>query len=616
MVHRKRKEKLTDVLPGFWQVMAHFWPYTRQQRLLIGASMTALVGSMAFRLLEPWPLKFVIDHLIPIESTARSQPRWVDQLGTNGLLALAAGALVLFSVMRAVMTYVADVGLFTVASRAVTRLRNNLYEHLQSLSLAFHRRSRGGDLVIRVTRDVNLLSDVISTAVVPLVASLLMLLGMVGVMLLVQWRLTLVALCVIPLFWVATVRIGRRIREAARKQRRREGAMAAIAAEAMGGMETVQALSLENIFADQFANGNRQSQREDLKASRLSSRLGRTVDIMLACASAVVLAYGAKLVTAGQLTPGELLVFLAYLKQAFKPAQNFAKYTARLAKATAAGERVIDLLNEVPDVRDSRDAVAAPELNGDISLHNVTFEYHKGQPVLREVNCLIPTGTGLAIVGPSGIGKSTFVSLLARLYDPNSGVIAIDGRDIRQYTLASLRRQLGIVPQETVLFASTARENIACGNENLTMEQIEDAAKLANAHEFIVQLPNGYDTIIGERGATLSRGQRQRIAIARAAVRQTPILILDEPTTGLDEANQRVVIEALERLMRGRTVVLVTHDLQLARRMDRINLLQHGRIVEEGSHCSLMEDNGAYAKLYRAQLATNSPLEELSSVVT
>ncbi|MFV2067333.1 MAG: ABC transporter ATP-binding protein, partial [Pirellulales bacterium] len=352
-------------LPSLWHVLRYFSPHIIRQRGLVVRSLAALFVSILFRLLEPWPLKFVIDRII----VPKAAPQWERALGLDTLapgawLALVAFSVVLITLARATADYASRVGFFVIGNRVVIELRDQVYRHLHTLSLAYHHRARSGDLIIRVTRDVSLLRDVTATAILPLLASVMILFGMVIIMFLLEWRLTLLALSTVPLFSITTLRIGRRIRESARKQRKREGAMAATAAESISAIENVQALSLESLFAESFSYRNRTSQKEDLKANRLSARLGRTIDVLLSVATALVLWYGALLVMRGAMTPGALLVFLTYVKRAFKPAQSFAKYTARLAKAAAAGERVIELLEQSPDIENLPDARSAPRFRG------------------------------------------------------------------------------------------------------------------------------------------------------------------------------------------------------------------------------------------------------------
>ena len=322
---------------------------------------------------------------------------------------------------------------------------------------------------------------------------------------------------------------------------------------------------------------------------------------MVAVATASVLWYGARLVLAEQLTPGDLVVFLTYLKRGFRPLQDFAKYAGRLAKATAAGERIVELLEETPEVKDALDAIPAPPLRGQVDFVGVRFAYESGADVYQELDLSIAAHQYAALVGPSGVGKSTLLHLILRLYDPQQGAVMIDGHDLRQWTLSSLRSQISIVLQDTVLFATNVYENIAFGAPEADPARIEAAARLANAHSFIARLPKGYDTQLGERGVNLSHGQRQRIAIARAAVRDSPILLLDEPTVGLDEKNEQEVREALRRLADGRTTILVTHVLRHAADADILFYLDANGVQESGTHQELLAKNGQYARLYRLQ---------------
>jgi ATP-binding cassette subfamily B protein len=563
---------------------------------------------VALRTLEPWPLKFIFDHVFGTKR--RGNPPGlpsVAALDPATIITLSALGIVIISGLRALADYGSTIGFTRIANRVLTAVRGELYRHLQRLSLSFHTKARSGDLLLRVMHDVNLLRDVVVTAALPLVADALVLLAMVGVMFWLHWKLALLALVNLPLFWLWTVRLTPRIQRAARSQRQREAAMAATTAETIGAIKLVQALSLEDRFAESFFQRNQESQRADVRSARLTAALGRSVGFLIATSTALVLWYAARLVLRKELTPGELLVFMTYLRNAFRPVRDFAKYTGRLVKASAAGERVLHLLEAIPEVRDLPGAVAVPALQGAVHFEGVSFAYEPGRRVLEQIEFEIEPGQHVALVGPSGIGKSTLASLMLRLYDPTKGGVLIDGRDIREYTLKSLRAQISVVLQESVLFAASIRDNIAYGAPESTPVAIEAAARLANAHAFIQALPQGYDTFVGERGVTLSGGQRQRIAIARAAIRQAPILILDEPTTGLDEENEQAVLEALQRLARGRTTFWIAHDLRLAARADLILYLESGRVLERGTHAELIRAGGRYAVLYRMQLATPTP---------
>jgi ATP-binding cassette subfamily B protein len=582
-------------LAGF---LRRFSPQVRAQRGLIAGAAILIVAEVALRLAEPWPLGLVLDQVLGDQPGG---PAWLAQLSDGVLIAGCAAAVVALAGLRALAAYLSTIALALAGNRILTEVRAELYRHVQRLSLRFHARSRTGDLITRLTGDVGRLQEVAVTAALPLVANTATLAGMVGVMFVVNAELALVSMIVLPLLSPTFARRSGRIRTAARRQRKREGAMASVAAESLNAIKVVQALGLERTQEQAFASQNQASLREGVQAKRLAAGLERKVDVLAAIGTALVLFFGARQVQGGRLSAGELVIFMLYLKTAFKPMRDLAKYTGRIAQASASAERIVELLDEAPEITDSPHAVEAPRFRGELAFEHVTFGYEPGRPVLRDVSLRVRPGETLALVGPSGAGKSSALSLMLRLYDPSDGRIRIDGWDVRDVTLASLRAQIAVVLQSSVLFGVTVRENIAHGAPDATPEQIESAARLANAREFIDRLPDGYDTVLGERGATLSGGQRQRIAIARAALRDAPVMLLDEPATGLDEESRRLVNAALERLTADRTTVVVAHDLSTVEHADQIVYLDHGEVVERGTHAELMALGGAYSTVYRLQ---------------
>lgn len=592
-----RNKPLNQTLPGFLGILRYMSPYLRQHRPLIAGSFLALFASVLMRALEPWPLKIVIDHVIIPGSSQTLGSSWIHNLQPLTVVAGSSIALVMILGFRALSTYWQKVGFALVGNKVLTQVRAALYRHIQCLSLAFHNKAKSGDLLVRVIGDIGLLKEVAVTAFMPLIGSLLVLSLMGGLMFWLNWKLALLVTLSAPLFWLPTLILGKRIRVVSRKQRKREGAMASTAAESIGAMQVVQTLSLEETFADQFGKQNKKSLKEGVKMKRLLAKLQGTVQLMTGVSTAIVLFYGTVLVLRGSLTAGELLVFLSYLKAAFKPIQDFAKYSGRIAKASAAGERVIQLMETPADVMDEPEALPAPAYLGKVSFNHVSYSYEENCDVLRDINFCVDPGQKVAIVGPSGAGKSTMIGLLSRLYDPDHGQVMFDDTNIRNVTLESLRMQVSVVLQDTLLFATSIEENIAYGAPNSSAAEIRDAARLANIHDFIESLPDGYATQVGERGVTLSVGQRQRIAVARAALRKAPLLILDEPTSSLDKENRHTVLQALNEISNGRTTFMITHDLEEIEHADVILHIENGSLIETGSHDELMRSGGSYTKL-------------------
>ena len=611
MSRSRKTVPLKEILPGLLHLGRVFWPQIRAQRKLINLSLLALLFSIAVRILEPWPLKFMFDWIImPVDAAdIGGKELWFHAPGlmddTGLLLAVLALALVVITALRAVCEYYSRVGMALSATRIITDIRARLFSHLQQLSLNFHNRAKNGDLVTRFTYDVERLRDTAVTALLPLVANLLTIIAMLGVIVWFDWKLALIPLAVLPLFYLSSIRTSRRIQNVVREQRKRDGALAATTAEVIGTIKHVQALSLGALQEKAFARQNSKSLKQGARAQRLAADLERKVDIILAVATALVLWRGVHLVVIGSITPGTLILFITYLKFMFRPMRQVAKYLTRISRATASGERILEILNVTPEIRDRPDAMEAEQIEGRIRFDNVTFNYGR-KKVLCETGFDISPGERIALVGPSGGGKSTILALLLRLYDPDTGRVLIDGRDIRGFKVNSYRHQFSMVLQDSVLFAVSIRDNIAYGSLGADHATVERAALIANAHDFISVLPDGYDTIVGERGATLSGGQLQRIAIARAIIRDAPIMILDEPTLGLDNINRSEVVDALDRCTAGKTTILVTHDLLASRDFDRLMVVDGGRIQECGTHETLMKQNGYYRRLYLNQYRKRS----------
>lgn len=595
-----RKSGIVEAMPGLRRVLARIRPYLRPHRGLVAGGSAALIASVLTKLAEPWPLKFVIDNVVDVgPDTTRSAtgiPALDALTGQELLLACAIGLVVIIG-FRALCEYTATICFAKAGSRVLTRVRDDLFRHLQQLPMSFHAQSRTGDLTMRLISDVGMLKETAVTAALPLAVNTLILFGMVGVMLWMNWQLALIALAPLPLLWVLSLSYGKRIQTVSRKQRKIEGTMAATAAESLAGIRTIKALGVEDQVARGFIGNNLKSLKGGVKSQRLSAGLERSVDLLVAVATALIIFFGARMVLAGRLSAGDLLVFITYLKNTFRPVRDYAKYSARLAKATAAGERVVALL-DLPATIDREGAREADFQHGAISFRDVHFSYQPDRPQLRGLSVDIAAGQTVAITGPSGAGKSTFVSLLMRLHDPQSGQIVIDGTDIRDFTLKSLRSRISFVPQEALLFSQTLRENLTLGaGREIDDAEMQQVAARARAHDFIAALPEGYDTRLAERGGSLSAGQRQRIAIARAGLRHAPIFVLDEPTVGLDADNEQAVIEAIMEMARGRTTLIITHDLDLAARCDRILCLEGGNLVEDGSPAELLARGGLFARL-------------------
>ncbi|UNX53664.1 ABC transporter ATP-binding protein/permease [Georgenia sp. TF02-10] len=576
---------LRSAAPALRRTLAYLRPYLRPHRRLVAGGFVALFAEVLFRLLEPWPLKLVIDAVVAPGAAGRP--------GVLGLLVGCGVAVVVVAGLRALAAYLTTVAFALAGTRATTAVRADVYAHALRLSLRFHSATRTGDLITRLVSDVGKLRDVAVTAAMPLLGNVVTLAAMLVVMVVLDWRLALVVLAALPVFALQSTRSARRITGAARQQRRREGDLAGAAGESFGAVRVVQAYSLERQLEARFAVSSSQELRDGVRATRLSAGLERRTDLLVGVATGVVLAVGGWSVLAGRLTPGELVVFVQYLKGAFKPMRDLAKYTGRIAKAGASGERIVAVVATRPEVTDAPGARPLRRLVGEVRLDHVTASYGDGTTALQDVTLRVRPGARVGLVGPSGSGKSTLAALLVRLQDPVAGTVRVDGHDLRDITVDSLRAHLAVVLQESVLFAGTVRENIRMGRADATDAEVEEAARSANAHEFVQRLPQGYDTVVGERGDTLSGGQRQRLAIARAMLRDASVIILDEATTGLDPASSAAVLEAVDRLTAGRTTFLVSHVLADVLGCDEVVVLDRGQVVEHGTPADLLAAPGS-----------------------
>jgi subfamily B ATP-binding cassette protein MsbA len=480
-------------------------------------------------------------------------------------------------------------------------MRRTLYAQIQRLSLAYRDSTQTGDLISRVTGDIDSVQGFLASGLLSTLVSVLTLFGMIAVMFCINWRFTLIALSIVPLLFAVVFTYTRKIKKASRAVRKKEGEMVSIIHEVFSAVRVVKAFAREDYEQRRYEVESMESVGIALRARGLKARLSPMVEMIVAGGTCMVLWFGARMVLDGSLSTGSLIVFVLYLGKMYKPMQELSKATDTYTKAAVAWERIQEVLQTKRDVEDKPGAVPAPPLKGAIEFDHVGFSYAPKSPVLKDVSFRIAPGQMTALVGPTGSGKSTITSLVARFYDPTAGVVKIDGFDIRQFQQSTLRRQIGFVLQETLLFHGTIATNIAYGKSGASMDEIVRAAELANATEFIDRMPDGYDTLVGERGVTLSGGQRQRIAIARALIRNHPILILDEPTSGLDAKSEKLVFDALDRLMEGKTSIVIAHRLATIERADRIFVIQDGAIVETGKHQELLAKGGLYARLHEIQ---------------
>ncbi len=586
----------------------------RPHRAMLVLAFIAVLGEAGTDLLEPWPLKIVFDYVFG----TKHMPAWMSGFlgatfgsGKVATLHFAVLAVIIIALIGALSSYFEKYLTTSVGQWVMHDLRGVLYHHIQRLSLAYHDQRPTGDLISTVTADIDSIQDFISQALLGIVVNVLTLIGMLAVMFYLNWRFTLIALSITPFLFVVVYTYTRRIKQASRALRKKEGEVVSVVSEVLSSMRVVKAFAREDYEEERLARQSLENVEMALKARSLKAKLAPVVQVIVAVGTCLVLWYGVNLVLRGEMTSGSLLVFLLYLGKMYKPMRDLSKMTDTMSKASVGYERIHAVIETEDEVRDLPGAKKARNFRGEIEFDHVHFAYQNGYGTLNDINFRVEPGQMVALVGPTGAGKTTIVSLIGRFYDPQKGFVKIDGSDVRNYKLKSLRRQMSFVLQDTLLFRAPVWQNIAYGRPEASRQEILRAAELANADEFIRNMPQQYDTMVGEKGMTLSGGQRQRIAIARAIIRNAPILILDEPTSGLDAASEELVFEALTRLMSDRTTIVIAHRLATVRRADVIFVIDKGTIVERGPHDQLLSTGGLYSQFYEIQFRREEESLEL-----
>jgi ATP-binding cassette subfamily B protein/subfamily B ATP-binding cassette protein MsbA len=576
----------------------------------LAVSALCMVGFTLTELASPWPLKIIFDHIL-LDKDVPDSLSWLDPLIASGKMLAVIGlsmSILFIAFFRGAFAYFQSFITSRIGYEMVYRLRRELFAHLQQLSLSYHARARTGELLTKVVGDTTALKDVFAESALNFGSHLLTVIGMFIVMFALNWRLALIVLASFPVLCYSLFFIYRRVKVSARKQREQEGVVASRIHEVLSSLHLVRAFARERHEQERFEKESIHTLEEGIRTARMEAAATRSAEIISAASLCAVVLFGAQQALAGRMLPGEVLIFTAYLASMYKPLRTLARISSQFSKAMASAERIADIFKTEPDTFDDHQGLCALSLDGEIVFKNVSFDYGDGKGVLHNVSFSVLPGQRVAFVGASGAGKSTVVSLLLRFYEPQEGEILIDGIEINKYERESLRRQIGVVLQESVLFGASISENIAYGKPDATDVEIEAAAREAGAHEFIEDLLEGYDTIIGERGSTLSGGQRQRICLARAIIKRPSVLILDEPTSAVDAESSALIQQTIYRLQEGKTVLVISHQFAGLESFDRIFALKNGEIVESGTHDQLLRRRGYYFELFSLQQSTHETI--------
>ncbi len=569
----------------------------------LAATYIGLLLTVAIALLLPWPLKLILDHVILSQPFPPEAAFLIERIGAEPLMLLAAlvAAYIVLYLADSLFSYLYRYGLIISGEKMAADIRYRIFEHLQRLSLTFHNTSQSGDLVYRLTFDINHIKVVLVDLPNVLVYRIVMAVAHLVLMAFLDWRLSLIAASILPILYYYNQRFGSGIEKATKKKRKKESSVSNLVSENITAMALVQAYGREDTQQERFSKENRKSMDSGIKAMRLSKIFKRLNDILIATGTSGVALYGGMLALQGDILPGTLVLFVAYLRNIYKPIKKFASMMLQIAKAQVSCERLLELVDCDMVMEDAPKAKPLKNVAGKIEFKDVNFGYHIEIPVLKNINFDVKPGETIALVGHSGSGKSTLISLLMRFYDPQQGKILVDGKDIRNITLKSLREQITILMQEAQLFNKTVAENIGFGKIGAAENEIIRAAKRAQAHQFISDMPEGYQTMISEDGENLSGGQKQRINIARAMIRNTPILILDEPATALDAKSEAQVHKALEALTKGKTTFIIAHKFSTIAHADKILVLDNGNLAGFGKHDQLLKSCKPYRNLYEIQ---------------